>query len=108
MQQSLPKAGFAGAVAAFLTSICCILPITMMLLGLGGSWVAVFAKIAVVSPFVAAASVVLLVAGWVLAWRNGAPTRIFGLLGLSSALTAIAIAVILFRARIDDFLISVM
>lgn len=104
----LPKSGLAGSAAAFFAGICCVLPIGLMLLGLGGSWLAVFGKVAAISPYVAAVSVLLLSAGWLIAVRNNADTRTRLILVVSTALTVTGIFLILKEAAINDYLISLM
>jgi len=48
---------------------------SLILLGLGGSWLAIFGKIAAVGFYVAAASMLLLLAGWIIALRRHSPLR---------------------------------
>lgn len=108
MADTLPKSGLAGSVAAFFAGLCCVLPIGLMLLGLGGSWLAVFGKVAAISPYVAAVSVLLLGAGWFIALRNNANSRTRMILGVSTALTVTGIVLILKEAAINDYLISLM
>lgn len=108
MAGSLHKSGLAGSLAAFFAGLCCILPIAMMLLGLGGSWLAVFGNIAAISPYVAGVSVLLLISGWVIAAQNNANNQTRMILSASTVLTGIGIILILKEAAINDYLIGLM
>ena len=91
-----------------LTSACCVLPITMMLLGFGGAWLGVFAPIAAAGYYVAGASALLLAAAWIVAARRRLRGPALAVLGLGSALTGAAWAVLLNEAAITDWLIGMM
>ncbi len=47
---------YLGSVSALGVATCCVLAMAMMLLGLGGSWLAVFGKLAAASYYVLAVS----------------------------------------------------
>ncbi len=108
MADRLPKFGLAGAFTALGAATCCVLPMVMIMLGLGGSWLVVFSKVAAISPYVIAAVVLVLLGGWVTAVRNGASTRTFTFLTLGTSLSAIAWLVYLNEAAINNFLITKM
>ena len=80
----------------------------MMLLGLGGSWIAVFGKIAAASYYVIALSSLLVVAAWVVSYRRGSMMRLKWWLGGTTALTLLAWVIVANEARINDFLIMQM
>jgi len=50
------------ALAALLAASCCVLPIALTIVGLGGSW------LAVLGPFVAYRASILIVVGVAVAW----------------------------------------
>ena len=79
-----------------------------MLLGLGGSWLAVFGKIAVASYYVLAISTALIVASWVISRRRGSMARLKWWLGGTTMVTAIAWVIVLNETRINDLLIMQM
>ena len=58
---------FAASMASLGVATCCVLPMTMMLLGLGGSWIAVFGKISAASYYVLTISTGILVTAWYIA-----------------------------------------
>lgn len=51
-----------AAILAVLSASCCVLPIALSLVGLGGAW------LAVLGPFVAYRDVILILVGCVIAW----------------------------------------
>lgn len=79
-----------------------------MLIGLGGSWLAVFAPLAAASLPLAAVSTAVVVAAWILAVRRRVSTRTYGFLGAGSLLSLSAWGVILNDAALNDYLLSLM
>lgn len=78
-KSNLPQSNVAlGGVSilALLTASCCILPLGLTIIGLGGSW------LSILGPFVAYRSYLLLIVGgivvwsWISLWRS--PCGIFG------------------------------
>ena len=108
MRDGLAKTGIAGAAAALGLSACCVLPMVMILLGLGGSWLVVFANLAALALPVSVAVLLVLGVGWVSALRHGAPRRTYRLLAAGTALSAAAWTVFLAEGRINDILMTLM
>jgi hypothetical protein len=108
MTDTVSKAGLFGSIAALFTAACCVLPMTMMVLGLGGSWIAVFGQIAAYSAYIGLAAVGLLTMAWVLAWWRRAGRNTYVMLGIGSALSALGWAVFFYEGRINDLLITIM
>ncbi|MGR3660789.1 MAG: hypothetical protein ACU0CA_06300 [Paracoccaceae bacterium] len=108
MIDRLPKFGLAGAFTALGAAACCVLPMVMIMFGLGGSWLVVFSKVAAISPYVIAAAILLLLGGWVMAIRNGASTSTFTILTLGTSLSGLAWLVFLNEGSINDFLMTKM
>lgn len=98
----------AGSFAALGVATCCILPMTFMLFGLGGSWLAVFGKIAAASTPVLVGSSALVALAWLLALRHGRLAGLAPWLAASTVVTAAAWVVFLNEARLNDFLIKQM
>jgi len=101
-------ASYAGSLSALGVATCWFLPMTMMLLGLGGSWLAVFGKIAAASFYVLGIATVLLIAAWVLCQRRGSLPHLKGWLLGSNVLTALAWVIVFNETRINDYLITLM
>jgi mercuric ion transport protein len=100
---------------SYLTSIsslgvatCCILPMTMIFIGLGGSWLAIFGKIAATSFYVLAASSVILAAAWIVSLRRGSMSNLKWWLGGSTMITSLAWVIVVNETRINDFIIMQM
>lgn len=96
---------YAGSVAALGVATCCVLPMALMLLGLGGSWFAVFGDIAATGWYVLGVSTILVLAAWLLALHRHSAGRLKWWLAGSTAMTGIAWIVIINESRINDFLI---
>ena len=97
-----------GSVSALGVASCCVLPMTMMLMGLGGSWLAVFGTIAAASYYVLAVSSFLVALAWLVSYRRRTIGNLKGWLAGSTALTAVAWVVVFNEARINDYLIMQM
>ena len=101
-------AGYAGAFAALGVGTCCVMPMTLMLLGLGGSWLAIFGTISAASYYVLVPATLLVLAGWIVARQRHAIAGLKWSLTGSTALTAAAWVIVLNEARINDYLITLM
>lgn len=101
-------ASYMSSAIALVVASCCVLPMAMMLIGLGGSWLAIFGPIAGASLYVLALSTVLVALAVLVAyWRGSLDQLRWGLVG-TAAMTMIAWLVLLNEARINDYLISLM
>jgi hypothetical protein len=89
-------------------SACCILPMTLMLFGLGGSWLAVFGTIAGASVPILTVSAILISLGWLVAISRGVAWRQKCVLGGATFLTGLAWIVYLNEANINMQLIELM
>ena len=105
-QDTLSRAGLAGSFLAFFAALCCVLPIALMALGLGGAWIAIFGKIAAASLWAVGLSALLLAVAWVVAVRRRASSNTVGVLAAGSLLTFLAWCLILNEAVINNFLIA--
>lgn len=99
--------GSAGLLA-LMTSSCCILPMLLLVMGLGGSWIAVFGKVAATSLIVLGMSTAIVALAWFLAYRNHALSQLKSWLAGSTALIIIAWIIVYNETRINDFLITLM
>ncbi len=102
------RTSVVSSFAALGVATCCVMPMTMLLLGLGGSWIAVFGKIAAASYYVLAGSTLIVGWAWIAAIRRGSARRLRGWLAFSTALTALAWALVFNETRINDILITLM
>lgn len=96
---------YLGSLSALAVASCCVLPMGLMLLGFGGSGLAVFGTLAAASYPVLFLSTALAAAACGLAWHHGALMRLkWWLLG-SAVLTAMSWIIVVNESRINDYLI---
>jgi len=107
MQKYLGLSYF-GSVSALGVATCCVLPMAMMLLGLGGSWLAVFGKIAAASFYVPAISTALVALSWMVSYRRGSIGRLKWWLVGSTVITGMAWVIVFNETPINDYLIMQM
>lgn len=100
--------GWGGGVVAALTAACCVLPMALMLAGVGTSFMWIFARGAAISPYIAGLAVLLNVVGWVVATRRGAAASVRAGLTIGSVLSLVAILLILGEGRVNDLLLTLM
>lgn len=108
MTEYLTRLGLAGSVAAAVAATCCVLPMALMLVGLGGAWLAVFGRIASIGFHLGALALALVAAAWIVAIRRRSGRSTIVALVAGSALTLGAWVVLLNEAAINDYLISLM
>ncbi len=108
MSRSFPQISFAGSFAAIIAAACCILPMGLMVVGLGGAWIGVFGKIAAWSFPIIVVSAGLLATAWIIAVRRRAARRTYVLIAGGSMLTALTWLVMIKESTINDYLISLM
>jgi mercuric ion transport protein len=65
-QTMMAAGGLLGALAA---SSCCILPLVLFSLGIGGAWIGAFTQLSPYQPYFIAATLVCLGIGYVLVYR---------------------------------------
>jgi mercuric ion transport protein len=67
--QKLAAAG--GVIGALAASSCCILPVALFSLGIGGAWIGNFTQLAPYQPYFIAATLSFVGAGYWLVYRSG-------------------------------------
>jgi hypothetical protein len=93
---------------ALVAAACCVLPMVLVLLGVGGAWGAIVARAAVPAPWLVAVSVVLVVAAWLAALRTRPPRGGRATLALATVAAAAAWTVWAHEATLNDWLITLM
>ncbi len=104
----LAKTGLWGSIIALITAACCVLPLILIMIGLGGSWVAVIGGIAAAGYYIAAAAALLVALAWFVAIRRHASRTVYGTLATGTAITFVAWIVLMNETRINNFLIGLM
>src|SRR5262245_20764901 len=102
----LSQHGLVAAVAALVGASCCALPMALAWLGLAGAWIGNLGIFVAYRPYITAAAVVLVGAGWVIAsWRRAA-NRTFVVLALATMLVAGAMLVSHYEAELARYLVA--
>jgi len=70
MQGAQRLAAAGGLLAALAASSCCILPLILFSLGVGGAWIGNFTRLAPYQPWFVAATIAFLGAGYWLVYRS--------------------------------------
>lgn len=104
---ALPGASLAAGLAALAGASCCALPLVLAILGIGGAWMANLAVLVAWRPWILAAAVVIIAAGWTIAIARGARPRAIALLGLATLALGGAFAVTAWEAEITRALARV-
>lgn len=99
---------YAGSLSALVAVVCCVLPMVLILLGLGGSGLAIIGALAASSYYVLTLSTLLVALAWAVAWRRGSVRRLQWWLGGSSMISVLAWGLVAGEARINDYLITLM
>lgn len=99
---------FAAALVSLGVAACCVLPMVFLLLGVGGSWLAVFGQVAAASYIVLGLSSALILVAWVAAARRGSPASFRRWLIVSTMLACLAWLTVLNESRINDALMTLM
>ena len=105
-KNTLASGGLVSGLAAFIGASCCVLPLFLVNIGLGGAWIANLAFFVGAKPYFLAASILLIVLACIAAFWNGRKpsTKTIVILGAASGLTAIAYVMPWYEGRILRFL----
>jgi hypothetical protein len=106
--QKLLSLSYLSSVSALGVATCCVLPMVLILLGLGGSWFALFGTIAAASYPVLVISSVLVAASWVISIVSQSLGRLKWWLFGTTATTVLAWVIVINETRINDYLIMQM
>ena len=101
-KDALAGGGLISGLAAFIGASCCVLPLILVNIGLGGAWMVNLAFFAVAKPYFLAASFLFIVAAFVVAfWGKRKPsTKTLFVLSVATGLTAIAYVMPWYEGRI--------
>lgn len=106
--KQITRLGLPLSFVAIATAACCVLPMAFMLFGLGGSWLAVFGKIAGASGPILILSAIMIALGWATALLRRSLGQQKWLLSGATALTGLASVIYLNEAAINMRLIEMM
>lgn len=85
---------------------CYVLPVSMMLFAMGGSWTAMFGKIAAASSYGFALATMAAIISWVTSYRRDEVSKLMWWLIGTTAMTVTTWIVVLNQTGISDILIS--
>lgn len=85
--------GVLAAIAALAGASCCVLPLLLAIGGLGGAWIANLGVLTPYQPYILGFAGVLVLIGWIVAFRRNARRRTLVVLGVATALIVVAVVV---------------
>jgi len=100
------KPALMSSLAAIGVASCCILPMSLMVLGVGGGWMAFFARATAWAPLFISIAAVMTALSWGIAWRRHQLRRLTPVLAMLTAMTLLAWGIWANEAAINDLLIS--
>lgn len=105
-KDALAGGGVISGLGAFIGASCCVLPLLLINLGLGGAWIANLAFFVNAKPYFLAASILFIAFAFISAfWGGRIPSRkTVVILGIATALTGVAYVMPLYEGRIIRFL----
>lgn len=85
--------GILAALAALAGASCCVLPLLLAIGGIGGAWVANLGVLTPYQPYILSFAGVLVLVGWIVAFRRDARRRTLIVLSAATALIVVAMVV---------------
>lgn len=104
----LPGAGLVVAVAALAGASCCVLPLMLAAVGVGGAWIAQLAIFVTYQWYILTFAIALIAISWVVALVRGSSRRAKIILAISTALVAAAVILPVYEDDITQQLLKVM
>ena len=107
-KDALASGGLVSGLAALIGASCCVLPLILANIGLGGAWIANLVFFVDAKPYFLAASVLFIVFAFIIAfWGGRSPSRkTLVILGVATALTGAAYVMPWYEGRILWFLMG--
>lgn len=104
----LPGAGLVITVAALAGASCCVLPLMLAAVGVGGAWIAQLAIFVTYQWYILTFAIALIAISWVVALVRGSSRRAKIILAISTALVAAAVILPVYEDDITQQLLKVM
>ncbi|MGI9523941.1 MAG: hypothetical protein ACR2PG_20090 [Hyphomicrobiaceae bacterium] len=104
----LPGVGLVAAIVAFVGASCCVLPLMLAAVGVGGAWIAQLAIFVTYQWYILTIAVVLFAITWIVAVVRGSSRRAKLILAVSTALVAAAFAMPIYEDDITQHLLKMM
>ncbi len=104
----IPGAGLVAAIAALVGASCCVLPLMLAAVGVGGAWIAQLAIFVTYQWYILTIAVVLIANSWIVAFVRGSSKRAKIILAVSTALVAAAFVMPIYEDDIAQQLFKIM
>lgn len=104
----LPGAGLVAAIAAFAGASCCVLPLLLASVGVGGAWIAQLSIFVTYRWYILTFALMLIAASWLVALFRGSSTRARFILAIATALVIAALLMPTYEDDITRQLLKVM
>lgn len=100
----VPALGLTATVAALLGVSCCVLPIALAVVGLGGAWVAHLSVFVAIGPYLLAAAAAAVALGWWIGLRRRISQLGYAALGIATIGLGLAVLVRLYELELNRYL----
>jgi mercuric ion transport protein len=104
----LPGVGLVAAIAALVGASCCVLPLMLAAIGVGGAWIAQLAVFVTYQWYILTLAVLLITISWIAAFVRGSSRRTKLILAISTALVAAAFVMPIYEDDITQQLLKMM
>lgn len=104
----LPGVGLMASIAALAGASCCVLPLTLAAVGVGGAWIAQLVIFVTYQWHILAVAVALVATSWVVALVRGSTKRAKIILAISTALVVAAVIVPVYEEEITRQLLELL
>ena len=102
----LPGAGLVAAIAALAGASCCVLPLLLAAVGVGGAWIAQLAIFVTYQWYILTFAAALIAISWIVALVRGSSGRTKLILAVSTALVLAALVMPIYEEEITQFLLK--
>jgi mercuric ion transport protein len=103
----VPASGLVAGLAALVGASCCVLPLTLAILGVGGAWIAYLGPLVAYRSWMLAFAVAIILFAWSAALVRRPGPRAIVLLSLATAAVGAALAVAAYETEITRYLAQV-
>ena len=104
----LPGAGLLAAIAALVGASCCVLPLMLAAVGVGGAWIAQLEIFVTYQWYILTTAVALSAISWIVAFVRGSSRRAKIILTVSTVLVAAAFIMPIFEDDMTEQLLKMM
>ena len=99
--------GVFAALAALAGASCCVLPLLLAIGGITGAWVANLGLLTPYQPYILTFAGVLVLIGWIMAYRRNARRRTMVILGAATAMIVVAVLIAANERSLTQYLFAI-